>query len=107
MTAANASTLNDGAAALVLMTAAAAKRLNVTPLARVVCKTHTDGTHTRTQGDTHRGTHRYKYNPINSSCLRSAFADAAVAPIDFPIAPAFAVPKVSAVHLLENATFWK
>ena len=38
VTAANASTLNDGAAALVLMTADAAKRLNVTPLARVVCK---------------------------------------------------------------------
>lgn len=38
MTAANASTLNDGAAALVLMTADAAKRLNVTPLARIVCK---------------------------------------------------------------------
>lgn len=27
--------------------------------------------------------------------LSVAFADAAVAPIDFPIAPAFAVPKVS------------
>uniref|UniRef100_A0A9J7X631 acetyl-CoA C-acetyltransferase n=1 Tax=Cyprinus carpio carpio TaxID=630221 RepID=A0A9J7X631_CYPCA len=59
VTAANASTLNDGAAALVLMTADAAKRLNVTPLAKIL-----------------------------------AFADAAVAPIDFPIAPAFAVPKV-------------
>lgn len=35
MTAANASTLNDGAAAVVLMTAGAAKRLNVTPLARI------------------------------------------------------------------------
>uniref|UniRef100_A0A8C8SC60 acetyl-CoA C-acetyltransferase n=1 Tax=Pelusios castaneus TaxID=367368 RepID=A0A8C8SC60_9SAUR len=59
VTAANASTLNDGAAALVLMTTEAAKRLNVTPLARIV-----------------------------------AFADAAVDPIDFPIAPAYAVPKV-------------
>ncbi|CAM4395682.1 unnamed protein product [Lepidochelys kempii] len=59
VTAANASTLNDGAAALVVMTAEAAKRLNVTPLARIV-----------------------------------AFADAAVDPIDFPIAPAYAVPKV-------------
>lgn len=36
VTAANASTLNDGAAALVLMTADAAKKLNVSPLARVV-----------------------------------------------------------------------
>ena len=41
VTAANASTLNDGAAALVLMTADAAKRLNVTPLAKIVCKLHT------------------------------------------------------------------
>lgn len=38
VTAANASTLNDGAAALVLMTVDAAKRLGVTPLARIVCK---------------------------------------------------------------------
>lgn len=45
VTAANASTLNDGAAALVLMTADAAKRLNVTPLARIVCKLQTH-THT-------------------------------------------------------------
>ncbi|KAH0625141.1 hypothetical protein JD844_033288 [Phrynosoma platyrhinos] len=59
VTAANASTLNDGAAALVLMTSEAAKRLNVKPLARIV-----------------------------------AFADAAVDPIDFPIAPAHAVPKI-------------
>ncbi|XP_077976882.1 acetyl-CoA acetyltransferase, mitochondrial-like [Glandiceps talaboti] len=59
VTAANASTLNDGAAALVLMTAQAAERLGVTPLARIV-----------------------------------GFADAAIAPIDFPIAPAYAMPKV-------------
>ncbi|XP_066478477.1 acetyl-CoA acetyltransferase, mitochondrial [Tiliqua scincoides] len=59
VTAANASTLNDGAAALVLMTSEAAKRLNAKPLARIV-----------------------------------AFADAAVDPIDFPIAPAHAVPKL-------------
>lgn len=45
VTAANASTLNDGAAALVLMTADAAKRLNVTPLARIVCKLYKN-THT-------------------------------------------------------------
>lgn len=35
VTAANASTLNDGAAAVVLMTADAARRLKVKPLARV------------------------------------------------------------------------
>ncbi|CAI5773250.1 acetyl-CoA acetyltransferase, mitochondrial [Podarcis lilfordi] len=59
VTAANASTLNDGAAALVLMTSEAAKRLNAKPLAKIV-----------------------------------GFADAAVDPIDFPIAPAHAVPKI-------------
>ena len=36
VTAANASTLNDGAAACVLMTEAAVERLGVTPLARIV-----------------------------------------------------------------------
>ena len=59
VTAPNAGTLNDGAAAMVLMTADATKRLNVKPLARI-----------------------------------AAFADAAVEPIDFPIAPAYAIPKV-------------
>jgi len=63
ITAGNASTLNDGACAMVLMTADAAQRLGAKPLARVV-----------------------------------SFADAACAPIDFPIAPALAVPK-----LLEQA----
>jgi acetyl-CoA C-acetyltransferase len=59
VTPANASTLNDGAAACVLMTEKAAQRLGVTPLARIV-----------------------------------GFGDAAVQPIDFPVAPAAAVPKV-------------
>ncbi|MGH0157166.1 UNVERIFIED_CONTAM: hypothetical protein FKN15_067191 [Acipenser sinensis] len=74
ITAANASTLNDGAAALVLMTADAAKRLNVTPLAKIV-----------------------------------AFADAAVDPIDFPIAPAFAVPKIlkAAGIKVEDIAMWE
>ncbi|KAI5099624.1 acetyl-CoA acetyltransferase, mitochondrial precursor, partial [Silurus meridionalis] len=74
VTAANASTLNDGGAAIVLMTADAAKRLNVTPLARI-----------------------------------AAFADAAVAPIDFPIAPAFAVPKVlsAAGVKKEDVAMWE
>lgn len=63
VTAGNASTLNDGAAALVLMTTDVAQKLNLKPLARVV-----------------------------------AFQDAATDPIDFPIAPAFAVPLVSVVH---------
>ncbi|XP_076444704.1 acetyl-CoA acetyltransferase, mitochondrial-like [Babylonia areolata] len=59
VTAANASTLNDGAAALVLMTARKASQLGVKPLARIM-----------------------------------GFADAAIAPIDFPTAPAEAIPKV-------------
>ncbi|XP_077257175.1 acetyl-CoA acetyltransferase 1 [Temnothorax americanus] len=63
VTAGNASTLNDGAAALILTTSDVAQRLNLKPLARVV-----------------------------------AFQDAATDPIDFPIAPALAVPS-----LLQNA----
>lgn len=63
VTAGNASTLNDGAAALILTTSDAAQKLNLKPLARIV-----------------------------------AFQDAATDPIDFPIAPALAVPS-----LLENA----
>ena len=61
VTAANASTLNDGACAMVLMTAKAAERLSVKPLARIM-----------------------------------GFADAAMAPIDFPIVPAEAMPKALA-----------
>lgn len=63
ITAGNASTLNDGASALVLMTAEAAKRFKCTPLARII-----------------------------------AIQDAETDPIDFPIAPSLAVPK-----LLERA----
>ena len=36
MTAGNASTLNDAAGAVLVMTSQAAQRLNVTPLARIV-----------------------------------------------------------------------
>ncbi|XP_064433570.1 acetyl-CoA acetyltransferase, mitochondrial isoform X1 [Mirounga angustirostris] len=74
VTAANASSLNDGAAAALLMTAGAARRLNVTPLARV-----------------------------------AAFADAAVEPVDFPVAPAYAVPKVlkDAGLKKEDITMWE
>ncbi|XP_073518304.1 acetyl-CoA acetyltransferase, mitochondrial [Phyllobates terribilis] len=74
VTAANASTLNDGAAALVLMTSEAANNLKVKPLARIL-----------------------------------AFADSAVDPIDFPIAPAYAIPKVlSAAGLKkEDIAMWE
>ncbi|XP_071537105.1 acetyl-CoA acetyltransferase, mitochondrial isoform X2 [Panulirus ornatus] len=59
VTAGNASTLNDGAAACVLMTAQAAEQHGVKPLARIV-----------------------------------GFCDAATDPIDFPIAPSLATPKL-------------
>lgn len=59
VTAGNASTLNDGAAALILTTLEGAKRLQAKPLARVV-----------------------------------GFEDGATDPIDFPIAPAVAIPKL-------------
>ncbi|XP_012286157.1 acetyl-CoA acetyltransferase, mitochondrial isoform X3 [Orussus abietinus] len=57
VTAGNASTLNDGAAALILTTTEVAQKLNLKPLARIV-----------------------------------AFQDAATDPIDFPVAPALAIP---------------
>nr|XP_033804729.1 acetyl-CoA acetyltransferase, mitochondrial isoform X2 [Geotrypetes seraphini] len=74
VTAANASTLNDGAAAVVMMTSDAAGKLKVKPLARI-----------------------------------AAFADAAVDPIDFPIAPAYAIPKVLADAGLkkEDVAMWE
>ena len=62
VTAGNASTLNDGAAALILTTSEVAEKLNLKPLARVV-----------------------------------GFYDAATEPIDFPIAPALAIPTVSII----------
>lgn len=67
VTAGNASTLNDGASALLLTTADAASKFNFTPLARIV-----------------------------------DFQDAETAPIDFPIAPALAVP-----NLLERNSLTK
>lgn len=59
VTAGNASTLNDGAAALVLTTAEEATKLNAKPLARIV-----------------------------------GFQDGACDPVDFPIAPSVAIPKL-------------
>ncbi|KAL7409724.1 Thiolase, N-terminal domain-containing protein [Mrakia frigida] len=57
VTAANASSINDGASAIVLATGEKVKELNLKPLAKIV-----------------------------------GFADAAIAPIDFPIAPTVAIP---------------
>jgi acetyl-CoA C-acetyltransferase len=74
VTAGNASTLNDGGAALVLMTAQAAERLGCKPIARIV-----------------------------------GFADAETDPIDFPIAPALAVPKLleSCGVKKDNIAMWE
>ncbi|KAH9389904.1 Acetyl-CoA acetyltransferase, mitochondrial [Tyrophagus putrescentiae] len=55
----NASSINDGAAACILMSEAAVKKYNATPLAKVI-----------------------------------AYADAAIDPIDFGIAPAYAIEKL-------------
>lgn len=59
VTAGNASTLNDGAAALILMSLEEATKLKCTPLARII-----------------------------------AFQDAEGEPIDFPVIPALAIPKL-------------
>lgn len=74
VTAGNASTLNDGGSALVLMTADKAAQMNLKPLARVV-----------------------------------AFQDAETDPIDFPIAPALAVPKLLAKAGIkkEDVAMWE
>ncbi|KAF0424032.1 thiolase [Gigaspora margarita] len=74
VTAANASTINDGASALVLMTRAKADELCIKPLARIL-----------------------------------SYGDAAVEPIDFPIAPSHSLPvalkraglKISDISLFE------
>ncbi|CAG0921151.1 unnamed protein product [Notodromas monacha] len=74
VTAGNASTLNDGASALVIANEQALKQYNLKPLARIV-----------------------------------AGADAATEPIDFPIAPAFATPKLLELAGVkkEDVTMWE
>ena len=74
VTAANSSTINDGASALVLASQERADELGVRPLGRIV-----------------------------------AFGDAAAAPIDFPTAPALAVPVAlkRAGLKIEDIAFWE
>lgn len=86
MTAANASSLNDGAAAVVVMSASRAEELGVTPLAKIRGAWHAAAIQTRV--------------PPRVRCCRCAhdfgctgFADAAHAPIEFTTAPSLAVPK--------------
>ncbi len=71
VTAANASTLNDGAAAVLLMNSAAVERTGAKPLAKI------------------RG-----------------FGDAAMEPIDFPVAPAAAVPVALNVRVWFPVPVW-
>lgn len=77
ITAANSSSLNDGASALILMSAEKAKELGVNPLAKVVCMF----------GLIHLST--------NKSLIpgKTAYADAGVDPVDFPVAPTIALPQ--------------
>jgi len=74
VTAANSSTINDGASALVLASREKAEEIGVRPLARVI-----------------------------------GIADAAAAPIDFPTAPALAIPKALKMAGLkvEDIGFWE
>ncbi|KAG1693179.1 Acetyl-CoA acetyltransferase, mitochondrial [Nymphon striatum] len=74
VTPANASTLNDGAAACVLMTGEAAAKLSIKPLAKII-----------------------------------GFADGACDPIDFPIAPVYAVNKLLKDYNIkkENVSMWE
>ncbi|KAI4458441.1 acetyl-coa c-acyltransferase [Holotrichia oblita] len=74
VTAGNASTLNDGAAALILTTPAAAQKLNVKPLAKIL-----------------------------------GFYDAEIDPIDFPTAPAHAIPKLLEITGVkkEDVALWE
>lgn len=77
ITAANSSPLNDGASALVLMSAAKAKELGITPLAKIICMSSCS---------------QLPRAPVILSFFL-AYADAGVEPIDFPIAPTVALPK--------------
>lgn len=75
ITAANASKLNDGASAVVLMTEEKMKALGVKPLARIL------------------GKFGISLPQEHALIHLTGFADAAAAPIDFPTAPTLAIPK--------------
>lgn len=86
VTAANASTLNDGASALVLASSDYAKANNLKPLARIVCTWDEFLFH-----------------------WRLAYGDAETAPVDFPLAPALAIPVAlqRAGLKVEDIDFWE
>ena len=81
VTAANASNLNDGASALVLMSAKKAQELGIKPLARIVCKFHPVF-----------GVPLPRVDVFVLFWCFVAYADAALAPIDFPLAPSVSLP---------------
>lgn len=75
ITAANSSSLNDGASALILMSAEKAKALGLTPLAKVLCE-------------------YFSHTPlVHILIVPVAYSDAGTDPIDFPTAPTVALPK--------------
>lgn len=74
ITAANSSSLNDGASALILMSAEKAKELGVKPLAKIICEPDV-------HSDQRPGIDVY-----------TAYADGGVEPKHFPEAPTVAVP---------------
>lgn len=79
ITPANSSNLNDGASAVILMSAEKAKELGVKPLAKVICAYNVPFI----------SGHALTYTPLPGP----AYADAGLNPIDFPIAPTVALPK--------------
>jgi acetyl-CoA C-acetyltransferase len=92
ITPANSSSLNDGASALILMSAEKAKELGIKPLAKVICRCRL---HFRLRTRAH-------------TCI-AAYSDAGVAPIDFPIAPTVALPKAleKAKLTADDITLWE
>ena len=83
VTAANASTLNDGASAVILMTEEKVKETGVKPLAKILGKPKLK------PGLTVASVCSDSRLPLSST----AFADAAADPMDFPTAPTIAIPK--------------
>ena len=79
VTAANASTLNDGASAVILMTEEKLKETGVKPLAKILGE-HLSLSYCAIISDS-----------PSTSIL--AYADAAADPMDFPTAPTIAIPK--------------
>jgi hypothetical protein len=95
VTAANASSLNDGAAALVLASAEAVERLGLTPLAQILGTQQAGWPTGRLTWVLSGSAQTMSLWPCAPPAGAPAgFGDAARAPIEFPIAPALATPVV-------------